>query len=375
VDWLKERFELSRNLAGVGHLRAMEGLRGLAVFLVFLVHYATLVSRQTTDSTAWTAVLHGMVRIGHSGVDLFFLISGYVIYGTLISKPWRFSTFFRRRVQRVYPAFLAVLAIYLVLSAMVPSVSRIPAPAWTAVSYVLANMLLLPGIFPIEPIITVAWSLSYEMCFYLAMPTFVVCLGMVRWPSETRERFFLALAVLLGAACVIWDGPGRLVFFLAGAILFDYSRRSPSRAPSAIATLLCLVAGWAVVLIPIAEPFDSAVWLAALFISFFVLCFSCFADLTSPISRVASWTPARWLGNMSYSYYLIHSLALGGMFRLIYSQISTPLSVSTVLALLPVAFFVTLVPATVLFLCIERPLSLKVRQRQPVLLPAGSEGA
>jgi peptidoglycan/LPS O-acetylase OafA/YrhL len=53
---------------------------------------------------------------------------------------------------------------------------------------------------------------------------------------------------------------------------------------------------------------------ARLFFSFFVLCLVCFREPSGWLARASSWTPLRWLRNMSYSYYLLHGLALHASF-------------------------------------------------------------
>ena len=75
---IAELFELSRG--GEQHnVRAMEGLRGFAVVLVFLTHYATLSAPWVTDGSALASVMRAGHAIGNSGVDLFFVLSGYLI--------------------------------------------------------------------------------------------------------------------------------------------------------------------------------------------------------------------------------------------------------------------------------------------------------
>ena len=84
--WLERLFEVSH---GKGRqLRSMEGLRGLAVFLVFLVHYVTLAKPWLAPASFSTRVADGLHNIGNTGVDLFFVLSGYLIYGSLIRKPY-----------------------------------------------------------------------------------------------------------------------------------------------------------------------------------------------------------------------------------------------------------------------------------------------
>ena len=133
----------------------LDTLRALAITLVFAYHYRVFVS--ATPDLGWVS------ELGWAGVDLFFVLSGYLIYGHLVATPQPFMRYFGRRVKRIYPAFLVVFAVYVLLSLLRPADSKIPAGAADAAVYLLQNLLLLPGLWPTEPLITVAWSLSYEM--------------------------------------------------------------------------------------------------------------------------------------------------------------------------------------------------------------------
>ena len=75
-----------------------------------------------------------------------------------------------------------------------------------------------------------------------------------------------------------------------------------------------------------------------------------------------SWTPLRWLGNMSYSYYLLHGLTLKAAFLVLAVALPKTTSHGEIFwALLPIMFAITLIPTAGLFLAIERPFSaLKV---------------
>lgn len=179
MAWLAQRFELSRG-GQADNVRPMEGLRGFAVLLVFLTHYAGMVEPWIAGGTETARIASGLRHVGHAGVDLFFVLSGYLIYGSLMKRPQPFIGFMRRRIARIYPAFLVVFIAYVLLSFAFPSESRIPADPAEAALYLVQNLLLLPGLFPIDPLITVAWSLSFEMLFYLVTPAFIALLGLRR---------------------------------------------------------------------------------------------------------------------------------------------------------------------------------------------------
>src|ERR1700737_402660 len=115
----------------------MEGLRGFAVLLVFFVHYHALFSGWVSSNSMSFAFSKFLSNVGHSGVDLFFVLSGYLIYGSIIKKQRSYFGFIRRRIQRIYPTFLCVFASYVLLSALFPSDSRIPTNAVGASLYLL----------------------------------------------------------------------------------------------------------------------------------------------------------------------------------------------------------------------------------------------
>lgn len=78
---------------------AMEGLRGFAVALVFLVHYHTLFIPWVSTGSVTVTVSTFLRSIGHSGVDLFFILSGYLIYGAVIKKNIDYPKFMLRRIR------------------------------------------------------------------------------------------------------------------------------------------------------------------------------------------------------------------------------------------------------------------------------------
>lgn len=359
-NWLQERFELARGGASITNLRPMEGLRGVAVLLVFFVHYATLSQPWQSPGGAVAVLLAHAHAVGNAGVDLFFVLSGFLIYGTLMARAQPFAPYMGRRLRRIYPAFLVVLAIYLVLSLAMPSVSKLPAEPADAAWYVLWNLLLLPGMLPIRPIVEVAWSLSYELFYYLVMPAVIAGAALRARSRRWRIGFFL---LMLGAGLLlagVLGGPVRLSLFLAGVLLHEVLGRWPQLRPHSLWAWLGWVLAASVMWWPMPGPALQAWRAAGLCLGFGLVCLVSFRD---PLAAAARWLcarPLRWLGNMSYSYYLIHGLALHGFFLL--AQRLWPAgevgSAAALLMLIP-ALVCTLLVSALLFLAVERPLSLK----------------
>ena len=135
---LDDMFDLGGS-KGVQRTAALDGLRGLAALMVFLVHYAALVAPWLPVESLTAAGASGMHAAGHLGVYLFFVISGYLIYGSLIRKEAPFLPYMARRIRRIYPIFLVVFALYLVLSAAFPEQSKIPSDPLEAAPYILGQ--------------------------------------------------------------------------------------------------------------------------------------------------------------------------------------------------------------------------------------------
>lgn len=327
-------------------------------------HYVTLIEPWLpTYSWTWnTAVI--LRGLGNYGVDLFFVLSGYLIYGMLIAKPRRFWPYFARRIQRIYPAFLVVFAIYLVLSWLMPAVSKIPGKPAEAIIYLVQNVLLLPGLFSVPPLITVAWSLSYEMFYYLAIPLIIALLGLRSWPRSLRMLLFFVIAVVSFVYCALFGGPVRLTMFVAGILLYDAleSRSGPILDLTGLAVLV-------IGLIAVAMMQRHDEWgvprLMILFVAFFVLCYACFCA-NGVTSRIFCWTPIRWLGNMSYSYYLLHGLTLRVAFEGLESVYQSSAQEAWMFwIMLPPMFLASLLTTGILFVAIERPYSLLVARPAP----------
>ena len=105
------------------------------------------------------------------------------------------------------------------------------------------------------------------------------------------------------------------------------------------------------------DPRGQTLKYLGLGLAFGLLCLDAFAPTW--LSRALSWTPLRWLGNISYSYYLMHGLTL--KFAVLVLSKVLPLSAGGVglFLALPCLLFVATLPASlILFLAVERPFSL-----------------
>lgn len=337
----------------------MEGLRGFAVLLVFLVHYASVTSPWVLPGDVTAVVFELVHDIGQAGVDLFFVLSGQLIYSHLIRKPQPFGPYFMRRLWRIYPTFLFVFALYVLLCFALPGQNKLPAEAGPAALYLLQNLLLLPGLLPIDPLITVAWSLSYEVFYYLAMPGVIAIAALRRRSPEARMVVVSGLLLVGLAAAALWGGPVRMALFLAGVLVAEATQRLPRSRVGTAAALPALAAVAGVMALPMPGPALQALRTVVLCGAFFILCVACFGSPGTAVARTFGFTPLRWLGNMSYAYYLIHGLTLNALFIGVAMFVPPGDQTPVALAMLLPAFVVTLAVAAALFLLLEKPFSLR----------------
>jgi exopolysaccharide production protein ExoZ len=361
---------LELNEGASGRLLPMEGLRGLAVLLVFLQHYAVQgllfveIDGLTHEAALW------LKRHGNLGVALFFVLSGYLIYGMLLRRGTGFTPFMKRRVIRIYPTFLVVFVLYVPAHLLLGS-GKIPAEPGPAIAYLVANLFLLPGVFAIHPLMSVAWTLSFEMAFYLVLALAVPGLRMRRWAPIARVALILVLAAAVTLQCAVQPNgfhPFRsfapMLQFFVGMLLVEWEDRWKAEIPGWLAASFPVAAFGAARMLD-AFPV-AALWLDTLALG--MLCAGSFSG-GNWVARGFSWTPLRWLGNMSYSYYLFHGPPLLILFGLSAAVFGAGWPEPVFWLLIPVAFALSVAGSIVLFALVERPISL------PPHRPAGRQAA
>lgn len=169
-------------------LPGLDLVRALAIAWVMLYHASNF---ELAPHSNW------VVRFGWLGVDLFFVLSGFLIAGQLL-RPWAtgrqpdYSRFFARRLLRTLPAYLAVVALYF----LVPAVRDRPdiQPLWKFLTFT-QNFGLNPN--PSKAL-SQAWSLCVEEQFYLIFPVVVALLA--RRPSAAKVVAAVVGVLVLGMA-------------------------------------------------------------------------------------------------------------------------------------------------------------------------------
>ena len=356
---------------GPSRIVPMEGVRGWAVLLVFFVHFHAAFHGYVHPGSALFRLSDFLGEIGNSGVDLFFVVSGYLIYGAVIRSKFDYPRFMRRRVQRIYPTFLCVFLMYLALWAFSHDDNfKFYGTLGQKAAYITENLLLLPGMFRLRAMNTVTWSLSYEMFFYLFLPLLLAVTNLRRFGRQGRVVFFLALLTMGLLISPRLEHPRvRLIGFLLGIILFELMEQFRNRRSNVANFAVLVTYGCALgVIYAIARttliPDQFVTTFSALTagVASFLFCGFGFHG-NGMLSRVLSWSPLRWLGNMSYSYYLIHPLAIGIVKQSARRLVGPGEHAFVFVLLAPVALAMTWAVASLLFIAIEKPLSIQVAHK------------
>lgn len=171
-----------------GHIRALDGIRGFAALSVFAYH---ALANSIEPSSPGMHLLQSSVRLGWAGVDLFFILSGFLITTILLdAKPSLnyFQVFYARRALRILPVYYLVVSLAL-LTFGGHYGFKVQIFYWL-------NLANLPQAFLGDPSVIVIgyflqlWSLAIEEQFYFVWPS------VVRWMSE-RMLAYMCLGVIL----------------------------------------------------------------------------------------------------------------------------------------------------------------------------------
>ncbi|MFJ8589472.1 acyltransferase family protein [Streptomyces sp. NPDC093595] len=314
------------------NLPSLTGLRFFAALLVFFFH-ASLTDSPIPPNAPINPFAHDGVaevfttafsKAGYMGVSFFFVLSGFVL--AWASRPGeRLTSFYRRRVCKIFPNHLVVFAASMLLFA---------GAAVTSVGHWLPNMLLLHTFFP-QPAINLSvnppsWSLGSEFLFYLLFPLLIVLIRKIR---ENRLWLWsgLMIAGMVGVQLVtrflipdtpksaitpisdmqFWFGylfpPTRVFEFALGIMLarIVLAGRWPRRIGIGVSVVLSAI-GYAAALV---APFEYGFVVATIIPVAALICSVATADVQGRETWLRS-RPMVWLGEVSFGFYLVQGVTI-----------------------------------------------------------------
>jgi peptidoglycan/LPS O-acetylase OafA/YrhL len=339
-----------------GRIPELDGIRGTAIAMV-LAHHYFLLPIQASPGTL-PAYIQAAGRLAWSGVDLFFVLSGFLIGGILLDARESsnyFRVFYTRRFFRIVPIYLACLMGALILGAFVNS-GTAPRLAWMYearlpwISYFLflQNFWMAKattyGVFGLG----VTWSLAVEEQFYLTLPLLIRKLNEKRLLYATLAGIALApaLRIVLHA---LWPEhyiswvvmmPCRadaLLLGVLGAILLRdpaWTKRIEKNRTALSFALLVLALGFIVLTKFLPNPYMFGMlsfglsWLALFYLCILVHALS-FRETW--LSRCLRWRWLGWLGSIAYGTYLLHEFVRSFFFGFLWSHLPIGMSAETFL--------------------------------------------
>jgi peptidoglycan/LPS O-acetylase OafA/YrhL len=258
-----------------------------------------------------------VLRSGYVGVDVFFVISGFLIGGLISAEldagTFRFSRFYARRVRRLYPALILVLGftVYVGWNVMTPDEFRLLGRHVLAASLFVSNFPLMGEIGYFDPDghskpLLHLWSLGIEEQFYLLWPA----LAVLTWRSR---RAFIAMTVVVALVTLILNvtspspaeafyAPWTRFWELTAGVLVAHL---PWRASPHARTIACAAGLAMIVIAALADLPGFPGWWAALPVAGAALVIASGPD--TPVGRrLLASRPAVFVGKISYPLYLWH---------------------------------------------------------------------
>ncbi len=267
-------------------LLELDALRGIAAFMVVLYHYFyryDVVFGHQDVATEWSYV-------GRYGVQLFFIISGFVIYWTLerCERPFDFIV---SRFSRLYPVYW--FCIFLTSTFVI--LGELPERA-PSLSTIVINLTMIQEYLRIPHVDGVYWTLTVELTFYF----WIFCLFVFKQLKNTLWWMLPVIGVNITRSLGLIDIPGALnmIFFIdfiplfAAGICFFYIANGRATMTTYVYLTLTLISAYL--------QYEMAVFL--LIMSFYLAIYVS----TNYTIKILTFKPLVVLGAMSYSFYLIH---------------------------------------------------------------------
>jgi peptidoglycan/LPS O-acetylase OafA/YrhL len=284
------------------HIPQLDVLRGIAVLTVMLYHALDIVPNLH---------LRPILNSGYVGVDLFFVLSGFLITGILVrtrESRGYFVNFYSRRALRIWPLYYVLLFFTFVLLPLIHPQARAAvfgqSRPWQAFPFFLQNLTLSGQAFDT---LRVTWSLAIEEQFYLVWPLIVFLAPPRMLKSLALTALFLSIATrwavqygLVPPVNIYTNTLTRLDGLALGALLALWIPEASDRTVKllgisilALTLPVTLVVGW----------YRSGHWI------FYALVSLCFASLLCTVIDINAFSRLRFLsysGKISYALYLVH---------------------------------------------------------------------
>ncbi len=355
-----------------GRIPELDGVRGLAILSVLYWHY--IACEDCSNGNWFIRSLYQVGQLSWFGVDLFFVLSGFLIGGILLAgreSPNLFGVFYARRFLRIFPLYYAWLLLFALLRPTF--VRRFPwlgsdaLPLWSYATYTQNIGYTLRNDWGHANWLSMTWSLAIEEQFYLLLPILVIWLSpknLARFAVGAilsapifrylllKEGYAFGAIVLLPAR---WD---TLFLGVLGAYLVSKKRVAGEFKPN---RPLIHVSFIALAILCVTWVCDPGFWKGPLLVSLqytIVAAFSfclIFVAMFSPWRAIFRMRWLMWFGSVSYGIYMFHQ-GINGLVHGISRGIQPKISTVYDFILMAMSLSICLLLAELSFRVFESPL-------------------
>lgn len=299
-------------------IRSLTGIRIIAALWVVLLHATTWLTALLPEA----AVLSPVARGGFAAVDLFFVLSGFILsyqYFGRLRTPFAYRDFLVKRFARIYPAHLVMLLVFLAIALATSALGiTIGAAGQFTVGGFFSDLLLVRAWWGDDLVWNIpAWSISAEWLAYILFPALTL---VAAWAAGRRLGLWGVCAALLavaGVSAALWPSlnnmPVPAIRVIVGVVVGVCAQRLVRSArPSRLAAYLGLLSLAALIIVagigqddPLVRGLQAGAIVAL-------------SGATIALLSIARGPAVAWLGSavveyggrISYSMYLVHLLVL-----------------------------------------------------------------
>ena len=341
-------------------LLTLQFLRGWAAIIVVAYHSHGLIIKRATElgaEHAFWLTENQFVKIGAIGVDIFFVLSGFIIFYTSRNSS-NLILYFKKRFFRIYPIWFVAI-FFMGLIALIPGTS-----AEFEWRHVLYSLLLIPHYTDgrLVPFLQIGWTLNYEILFYILFGLslivanvrrleFITCLIALLWVVSSMTEHNIALLTLL-------ENP-ILFEFVIGGWLAKFYLGGFTVSKKQMYFLLLFVIVWLLLFFysPWLWKLNSLISRSPIAIGLFII-----AVFYAPIRDCKMPRLFVYLGDASYSIYLFHMFPI-----MILSGVLKKVPLSNFLNLSVIISWVLISVISILFGCfiyslIEKKLNIYTKK-------------
>lgn len=176
-----------RQASALSYISGLDGVRAIAVLAVVLHHYSSPFSKVLLNQGAAWSIYSAIANLGWVGVDIFFVISGYLITKMLINRPIQrlsdYKAFVIKRAWRLLPAYVFCLLVFTTIAVLLVPTSKVlnnSLHLWTMTSNIQSAFIHRTALMDAHFNLVHFWSLALEWHFYLLLPILIYCLKSIR---------------------------------------------------------------------------------------------------------------------------------------------------------------------------------------------------